>query len=107
MAHSRPAAKARGLLVFLAPAALLAACSAPPHAPPLRGGPGAAVPLVSAAEQSGFVRTGRYDEVERLCRGFEQAYPGRARCFSFGTTPEGRPMMAIAASADGALDPEA
>src|SRR5207245_3833288 len=38
---------------------------------------------------------------------FERAYPNRARCVTFGTTPEGRPMLAIVASGDGVLTPEA
>ncbi|WP_394823040.1 M14 family zinc carboxypeptidase [Pendulispora albinea] len=67
-------------------------------------GPGS---LVTEAERSGFRRTGRYEEVERLCRAYERTYPNRARCVSFGTTPEGRPMLAIAASEDGVLSPEA
>ncbi|HWL89113.1 MAG TPA: M14 family zinc carboxypeptidase [Polyangiaceae bacterium] len=69
--------------------------------------PAFAASLVTESEKSGFVRTGRYDEVERLCRAFEEAYPNRARCVKFGTTPENRPMLAIVASADGVLSPEA
>jgi hypothetical protein len=61
-------------------------------------------PLHTIAEDSGFVRTGRYDEVIALCAAFQQAYRARARCFDFGTTPEGRPMKALAISDDGVLD---
>lgn len=61
--------------------------------------------LSTIAEQSGYERTGRYDEVERLCPAFQQAWPEQVRCFEFGRTPEGRPMLALAASADGTLDP--
>jgi hypothetical protein len=73
-------------------------------------GPAAAAPaetggLPTVAEQSGFQRTGRYDEVERLCAAFAAQWPGQARCLEFGRTPEGRPMLAIAASTDGVLDP--
>jgi hypothetical protein len=57
--------------------------------------------LTTAAEQSGFTRTGRYEEVERLCSAFAARWPHAVRCFAFGTTPEGRPMMALAVSADG------
>lgn len=73
----------------------------------------AQVPSVSAdalrtvAEQSGYARTGRYDEVGRLCGEFERAFPGRARCSRFGTTAAGRPLFALAASNDGVLDPAA
>ena len=51
--------------------------------------------LVTEAERSGWIRTGRHDEMVRLCRGFEASYPGRARCDRFGTTPEGREMLAL------------
>jgi murein tripeptide amidase MpaA len=104
MFRPRAAALGRVLIRVIAPAALLAACSMPPGRPPEGGAPAS---LVTEAERSRFQRTGRYDEVERMCRAFEQAYPGRARCVTFGTTPEGRPMLAIVASADGVLDPEA
>lgn len=62
--------------------------------------------LRTVAEQSGDRRTGRYDEVERLCPAFQQQWPRQVRCFEFGRTPEGRPMLALAASADGTLDAE-
>src|SRR5687768_15474423 len=67
----------------------------------------AAAPLTSVAEQSGFLRTGRYDEVQRLCREFPKRFPGKVRCDTFGTTPEGRPMLALVFSHDGALTPAA
>jgi Zinc carboxypeptidase len=68
--------------------------------------PAAGAPdLSTTAERSSFQRTGRYDEVERLCRELESAYPSRARCFTFGQSPEGRPLLALAASDDGVLDP--
>ncbi len=63
--------------------------------------------LLTTAEKTGFARTGRYDEVDRLCHAYERHFPGRARCTSFGTTPEGRPMWVLVASADGLLDPAA
>ncbi len=64
----------------------------------------AASPLSTVAERSGFRETGRFDEVIKLCADFERAYPGVVRCFKFGRTPEGRPMMALAVSRTGALD---
>ena len=67
----------------------------------------AAPPLSTLAEQSGWRQTGRYEEVLRLCRAFPRAYPGKVRCERFGTTPEGRPMVALVASQDGALEPRA
>ncbi|MCL1561561.1 M14 family metallopeptidase [Xanthomonas nasturtii] len=64
----------------------------------------AATPLTTQAERSGFVQTGRYDEVIALCDAFAQRYPQAVRCIQFGTTPEGRPMKALVASTSGALD---
>lgn len=66
----------------------------------------AAAPLTTVAETSGWERTGRYDEVERLCAAFPKAYPGKVKCEPFGTTPLGRPMLALVASADGTLTPK-
>jgi hypothetical protein len=51
--------------------------------------------LTTEAERSGWIRTGRYAETERLCRDFERAYPGRARCEEFARTPERRPMLSL------------
>jgi hypothetical protein len=59
--------------------------------------------LSTVAERSGFVKTGRYDEVVALCANFQSAYPAAVRCFEFGRTPEGRPMLALAVSRTGAL----
>jgi murein tripeptide amidase MpaA len=74
----------------------------------------AAVPLAHAApdlatvsERSGFTATGRYDEVIKLCGAFQQAYPKQVKCFQFGSTPEGRPMMALAVTRANAFTPEA
>src|SRR6478672_810029 len=63
--------------------------------------------LSTVAERSGFRQTGRYDEVIALCDAFQRAYPAAVRCFEFGTTPEGRPMKALAVSTSGALDARA
>ena len=64
-------------------------------------------PLTTTAERSQWLRTGRYAEVEALCRSFPQAFPGKVRCDTFGTTPEGRPMLALVVSTDGTLTPAA
>jgi Zinc carboxypeptidase len=66
-----------------------------------------ALPLTTVAEQSGWVRTGRFDEVETLCAAFPTRYSGKVKCERFGTTPLGRPMLALVASADGVLTAEA
>lgn len=60
--------------------------------------------LSTHAERSQFRETGRYAEVIALCDAFARHYPETVRCFDFGTTPEGRPMKALAISASGALD---
>ncbi|KRG42797.1 peptidase M14 [Stenotrophomonas pictorum JCM 9942] len=65
-----------------------------------------ATPLSTLAEQSGFQRTGRYDEVLALCTAFAERYPQQVRCEDFGTSPEGRPMKVLIASTAGALDPQ-
>lgn len=52
----------------------------------------AAIDLTTIAEQSQWIKTGRADEVERLCRGFAKKFPKRVRCKSYGTTPEGRTL---------------
>jgi hypothetical protein len=61
-------------------------------------------PLATVAERSGFLRTGRYDEVIALCDAFAKQYPGVVDCIDFGVTPEGRPMKALVASR-ATLDP--
>ncbi|WP_394821508.1 M14 family metallopeptidase [Pendulispora albinea] len=61
--------------------------------------------LTTIAEESGFQKTGRYDEVIRFCKAYPARYPERVRCFKFGETPEGRPMLAFVAGAKGALEP--
>jgi hypothetical protein len=64
----------------------------------------AAKPTLSTfAERSGYKQTGRYDEVIALCDAYQQAWPKAVRCFDFGTTPQGRPMKAMAVSTSGAL----
>jgi hypothetical protein len=63
--------------------------------------------LRTVAEQSGFARTGRYDEVVALCAAFQAAYPRAVKCERFGTSPEGRPMLTVTASTSGALTPQA
>ncbi len=70
---------------LLALVLLLAACSTPNHPRPV---------LVTAAEASHYVRTGRYDEAIRLCNDFARAYAG-VHCDTIGTTGEGRPIVAL------------
>jgi hypothetical protein len=67
----------------------------------------AASGLSTVSERSGFAQTGRYDEVVKLCAAFQQAWPKQVKCIEFGRTPEGRPMLALAATSTGALTPQA
>ena len=62
--------------------------------------------LTTVSERSGFVKTGRYDEVIALCDAFATRYPQAVRCQDFGTTPEGRPMKVLVVSKAGAFTPE-
>ena len=63
--------------------------------------------LTTFAERSGYQQTGRYDEVIALCDAFQKAHPQAVRCFDFGTSPQGRPMKAMAVSTRGVLTPDA
>lgn len=54
--------------------------------------------LATVAEQSAFARTGRSDEVTRLCAAFASEWPDAVRTFEFGRSAEGRPMRALIAS---------
>jgi murein tripeptide amidase MpaA len=74
------------------------AATVPPSRP-------AAGPLTTLAERSGFHQTGRYAEVQALCRAFARRYPRQVRCESFGRTPEGRPMQVLVVTRSGALSP--
>ena len=66
---------------------------------------GAAPLLQTVEEASNGTKTGRYEEVQRLCETFPKAFSGKVRCEKFGVTPEGRPMLAlIAGEGAGALD---
>ena len=63
--------------------------------------------LTTVSERSGFLQTGRYDEVIALCAQFQAAYPKAVSCIEFGRTPEGRPMKALVVSRSGALTAQA
>lgn len=66
----------------------------------------AAPDLSTVSERSGFLETGRYDEVIKLCQAFATSYPQQVRCIDFGMTPEGRPMKALVVTDSGAFTPE-
>ncbi len=61
--------------------------------------------LITKAELTQGAETGRYEEVERLCPAFAKVYPRQVRCFTFGKTPEGRPMLALAIGESRFLEP--
>jgi murein tripeptide amidase MpaA len=61
--------------------------------------------LQTVAEISGFTQTGRTDEVAALCESFAQTWPEAVRRIEYGTSVEGRPMLALVASRTGALEP--
>jgi hypothetical protein len=65
---------------------LLAACKPAQVGPP--------PVLVTTAETSGFVRTGRYAEAVALCDDFARAYDG-VRCLRLGTTAQARELVAL------------
>src|SRR5437879_9564093 len=67
--------------------------SNPPLAPPMD--PSQPDELLTVAEKSGFRRTGRTDEVARLCAGYAKAWPQHVRVLEFGRSAEGRPMLAL------------
>jgi len=60
--------------------------------------------LLTLAETSDFRRTGRIDEVERLCAGFSHKWPDAVRAFEYGRSAQGRPLMALVVSRAGSLD---
>jgi len=49
--------------------------------------------LSTISEQSNWIKTGRYDEVIRLCHQFEKAFPRFVKCKSYGKSPENRPLL--------------
>src|SRR3982074_3291490 len=53
--------------------------------------------LATVAEESGFKKTGRIDEVTRLCAAFAAAWPRAVHSLEFGRSAEGRPMRALIA----------
>ncbi|HEV2472962.1 MAG TPA: M14 family metallopeptidase, partial [Chthonomonadales bacterium] len=56
-------------------------------------------------EKSGYVATGRYQECLDYCERLQRASKF-ARVIRYGTSPQGRPMIALLISRDGAFTPE-
>jgi hypothetical protein len=59
--------------------------------------------LLTLAETSDYRRTGRIDEVQRLCAAFAAGWPAAARSFEFGRSSEGRAMQALLVTRTGYL----
>jgi predicted secreted hydrolase len=57
------------------------------------------------AEVSGYRKTPRYAETMAYLKRLAAAAPSRLRIESFGTTGEGRDLIAVVASGDGSFDP--
>src|SRR6202165_1642949 len=51
--------------------------------------------LATVAEESGFKKTGRTDEVTRLCAAFAAAWPRAVHSLGFGGSAEGGPMAPL------------
>jgi hypothetical protein len=51
--------------------------------------------LLTIAEKSGFRKTGRTDEVARLCTAYAARWPSDVRVLQFGHSAEGRAMLAL------------
>lgn len=94
----QPEPRAAALPCALAFALLLACGAAPARA--------ADAALTTVSERSGFLKTGRYQEVIELCARFAERYPDAVRCEDFGTTPEGRPMKVLVVTRSGAFTPQ-
>ena len=60
--------------------------------------------LVTIAESSDFRRTGRMDEVERLCAALSYKWPEAVRVLEYGRSAQGRPLLALLVSRAGSLD---
>jgi len=78
---------------------LVPACRTSSPLPPRASGP-----LVTTAERSGWIRTARYDEAQRLCRDFAATYDG-VTCVEIGRTLEARPIVALHIDRAGAQRP--
>jgi len=61
--------------------------------------------LLTLAETSDFRRTGRIDEVERLCAAFSRQWPEAVHAFEYGRSAQGRPLLALLVSRAGSMDP--
>lgn len=66
-----------------------------------------ATPWTTPAEAAHFDTTPSYADTVAYLQRLQQAAPAMIHLQTFGTTPEGRPMIAVIASGDGTFDPAA
>ena len=69
--------------------------------------PALAADWTTPAEKAQFRATPSYADTLSYLGRLEKAAPGRLRLRTFGVSPQGRPMMAVIANADGNFTPEA
>jgi murein tripeptide amidase MpaA len=98
--HRRPVCWGDACVRLIAIASIILVAGLAPAlaAPPSRE-------LQTEAERTNYRATGRYDEVERLCARFQEAWPSQVVCHAFGRSAEGRPLLSLVVSGDGVFDP--
>lgn len=60
--------------------------------------------FLTVAEQSGLLKTGRTDEVERLAAAFAKKWPNFVRSIEYGRSVENRPLRALLVTQTGVLN---
>lgn len=68
--------------------------------------PAAAADWTTPAEAAGFRTTPSYADTLAYLKRLEEAAPGKIKLETFGLSPQGRPMMAVVANANGVFTPE-
>lgn len=68
--------------------------------------PAAAADWTTPAEAAGFRTTPSYSDTLAYLKRLEAAAPGKIRLQTFGISPQGRPMVAVIANANGVFTPE-
>jgi len=68
--------------------------------------PAAAADWTTPAEAAGFRTTPSYADTLAYLKRLQEAAPGKIRLQIFGLSPQGRPLMAVIANADGVFTPE-
>ena len=68
--------------------------------------PVAAADWTTPAELAGFRTTPSYSDTLAYLKRLEEAAPGKIRLQTFGISPQGLPMVAVIANANGVFTPE-